>query len=246
MAYRKPPGSRPDEIAKAMRRSAGKLCAVPNCGRPVPRFGSWCRHHSDRRNLQGHPTASAIDKVELKPYLARASAFVAEQDAAGHIGVRAALAWIGGQLEACRNVPDLAFTRGTPLEVRWQAWRARAAREGVTAQQVLAACVAVHLFGKLAPERVPDRRFVDQQVGSHVLRLACRAGYYSRNGRRSTRTIGHSQALRRYVGQRLNDTMIPLFVAASEAIAQRMQCEREPVALHAMQAPFVGAGDTQA
>ncbi|WP_154654808.1 hypothetical protein [Solimonas variicoloris] len=241
MARRKPVGSRPDKIVKAMQRSAHTRCAVPNCGRDVDRFGSWCRRHQDRRSRQGHPTAAAISKVELKPFLARAAAFVMEQDRAGHVGVRAALGWIEGQLESCRNAPALAFSSGTPMEMRWQAWKGRAAREGVTPQQVLSAALAVHLFGKYQPTRLPDRRFTDYQVGAHILRLACRRGYYTKAGRRATRTIGHSSQLRLYAGSLVNNTLIPLLVAAAEAIVRRADREREPVPIHAMQAPFVGA-----
>lgn len=75
-----------------------RTCDWKHCGRARHKMSRWCIQHARTYERTGHPTAPAVRFGTWKPYLHQAERFIAEQQAAGHPGITAALQWCAEEL----------------------------------------------------------------------------------------------------------------------------------------------------
>jgi hypothetical protein len=158
------------QVRLAQRAAAGVRCEVPACSLFVDRIGRYCDAHGKRDERNGHPTAAAVSKGELRPLVEQCAQFIAAQR--DHAGIRAALDWLAAVLAAGRPVAPWRVHRKTMAGERVSAWMAAHAADGVEPAQILATVIALYLLQEQRPHRFAGSdRFFRHQLAIRVLRL---------------------------------------------------------------------------
>jgi hypothetical protein len=124
-------------------QNAGRPCLVPGCHRErrSSSVDPCCATHARRRGLLGDPRLRALSRVDMRPWIARARAFIAENH--DHAGIQRGIELLDALL--ARYV-DLAngdrYRRFNVARRRQISAIAEAAMQGMTGEDLLPRCRA--------------------------------------------------------------------------------------------------------
>lgn len=208
----------------------GKPCEVKGCAKSVVHLSRYCGRHRQAAEQNGAPTASAIRKYQVRPYLKFVDRFV---KANGH---HVALLTVEGEL-SCWLADAVSRTGG---EVRWPTkpsdWRTkldlellRLHRASVTGLNIFRTVAALYLFAQYNPHALPpgDRVFWFA-CANHVLNLAPRYNAGNKSGRKGHRQRRVPAPLLENLGRDLTVRLHIVLRAMTTAIedAEQVRAER--------------------
>lgn len=151
-------------------------CTIPGCGRPTMRAARvglsavLCKYHSQRVARHGSPFAPTIRAADLKPYIATAGSWIAENTADAFIAH--ALLCLRGLLNGAGTAEPAMDLKGRSAAFRARVAFARLREAGVEPERLLAMHLAVAALIEDDNESHHVREFRIVQVAKVAHRLA--------------------------------------------------------------------------